>query len=134
MAQEIKNSLARKEKDLNCVLARFLFKQKTSIHEAPGKTKAWLVYGRELPSALEPLKMVLSEEPPAAANPRECSVGQAVWTKKFPTSKGSVHRHTNHIRQRLATVYIKHEAKSLSPVWNLEIDRHCLLVPTVKVY
>lgn len=88
MAQELKTLARKEEKDLNCVLARFLFKQQTPIHMATGKTPAWLVYGRELSSALEPLKIVLSEEPTAAVNPRECSVGQAVWTKKFPKSKG----------------------------------------------
>ncbi|CAN8014625.1 unnamed protein product [Ixodes persulcatus] len=146
MVQELKMALAKRgREDVNCMVARFLFKQHTTIHVATGKTPAWMLFGRELPSALERLKTFSPGTPESTAtftNPRKLNAGQAVWVKTFPDGKkwipgvierklghrswmirveqGSIRRHTNHIRPRRVASHNQPPQTAVAPGWDIK--------------
>ncbi|KAM7297328.1 uncharacterized protein ISCGN_022481 [Ixodes scapularis] len=89
----------------------------------------------------------LSEEPEitaGATDPQELNAGQAVWTKKFPSSQGwitgvverrmglrswmvridqgLVRRHRNRIRKRWTNTEVREKADKWPPVWDIEMD------------
>ncbi|KAM7314188.1 uncharacterized protein ISCGN_003973 [Ixodes scapularis] len=142
MVQELKQAVSKKgREDLSCVLSRFLFKQHTTVHATTGKTPAWMMYGRELPSALDRLKSSLFKQlPEENSDIHKFTRGQPVWIRQFPnerkwmpgsiarragprswmvdTERGQVRRHLNHIRHRAPNSSCW-ETQPPPPVWDM---------------
>ncbi|CAN7974642.1 unnamed protein product [Ixodes persulcatus] len=103
-----------------------------------------MLFGRELPSALERLKTFSPETPESTAtftNPRKLNVGQSVWVKTFPDGKkyipgviecqlghrfwmirveqGSIRRHTNHIRPPRVASHNQPTQRAVAPAWDI---------------
>ncbi|XP_064475741.1 uncharacterized protein K02A2.6-like [Ornithodoros turicata] len=87
MVAETKTALMRdQEGTLKFRLARFLFKQHTTVHTTTGCTPAAAMFGRELPSVLTYLKAKKSHEPakdPKISRVRNLRPGQTVLLRNF---------------------------------------------------
>lgn len=145
MVQELKRALAKGGKEeLQCILARFLFKQHTTVHMSTGKTPAVMLFGRELPSLITRLVPPMDQRsPPGNKDQKEpfCR-DQPVWVRKFPsshtwmpgkvvsrvgprswlidTTSGQVRRHQNHIRWRVISNSTSDSTDTAhSPVWDM---------------
>lgn len=150
MVQQLKKALAKGEKDtVKRTLARFLYKQHTTVHTATGKTPAWMFLGRELPSPLQRLLQRPTYDPPTtlitsdSTHSQDFSVGQAVWIRNFPsgrtwtagvitrrlgprswmidTEEGQERRHMDHIRPRNCTSQYRNSSTP-APVWDLILE------------
>lgn len=144
MVQQLKQALAKRgREEFKCFLPRFLYKQHITVHTATGKTPAWMMFGRELPSPLERLIRVPKDEVQATTeNPCQYVVGQSVWVLKFPsgrtwmsgviterlgsrswiiqTEDGLVRRHMDHIRPRLLAA--RRSSDTPSAAWGLDVQ------------
>lgn len=93
---------------MRCRLARFLYKQHTTVHTAAGKPPSWMLHCRELQYPLENLNHGPSYEPSASsADPEEFSVVQEVWIRKI-LSRGTwmAGTITGHLGPRSCMIYI----------------------------
>lgn len=125
MVYETKQAVSKdKTGCLSCRIARFLFKQHTTISCATRQTPAMLMLGRELSTAitrLQPQARGRDEDTPGTTkSPRNLSVNREVFVKNFTgkpswiqgtiirrlgsrswiirTDQGTVRRHEDHIR------------------------------------
>ncbi|XP_064470181.1 uncharacterized protein K02A2.6-like [Ornithodoros turicata] len=130
MVGETKRALKKLTGSLDCRLARFLFKQHTTVSATTHKTPAELLFGRRLTTPLDLLhpeeEYATSQHSDLASLESRYKVGQAVYIRTFDsdrrwtsaviqqhtgrcsfavsTSDGKVHRrHVEHIKARLDT-------------------------------
>ncbi|KAL1466663.1 hypothetical protein MTO96_026465 [Rhipicephalus appendiculatus] len=127
---ELKRALLRDaDKSIQCRLARFLYRQHTTIHTATGMTPARAMFGRELPCHLDLLKREADKQIPesqeALQKSRRFAIGDRVLIRQFlkkpdwiegeilhrvgprswlvKSDQGKVRRHLNHMRKTSQT-------------------------------
>lgn len=83
---ELKTALARdKSGPMSCRLARFLFRQHSTIHQTTGITPAMAMFGRELPTHLDQIKPAPepTEKQEKLPNNRQLVAGEQVMVRQF---------------------------------------------------
>ncbi|XP_037521382.1 uncharacterized protein K02A2.6-like [Rhipicephalus sanguineus] len=127
---ELKKALLRDtDKSIQCRLARFLYRQHTTIHTATGMSPARAMFGRELLCPLDLLKreteIHIPESQETLTKSRRFAVGERVLIRQFlkkpdwiegeilrrvgprswlvKSSHGKVRRHLNHMRKTSQT-------------------------------
>ncbi|XP_037504904.1 uncharacterized protein K02A2.6-like [Rhipicephalus sanguineus] len=129
---ELKRALLRDtDKSIQCRLARFLYRQHTTIHTATGMSPARAMFGRELLCPLDLLKretdIPIPESQETLTKSRRFAVGDKVLIRQFlkkpdwiegeilrhvgprswlvKSNHGKVRRHLNHMRKTSQTGY-----------------------------
>lgn len=139
MVYELKQALARStDGDVECRLSRFLLKQHTSVSTVTGRTPAMLMFGRELPTALNRLPPKEQEErttpPEMDETPFRAQqdvfvrnhLGTPAWIPgklidpvgcrswNVQTASGTVRRHLDHIRQGVPGAFKEAESSDMT--------------------